>query len=186
MAFDHRSAAATVDFQQHLGHAYVAPEDLDGARVLDPARSEALAAWTASIIPGDEHWPSAREAHAAAYIDATVSRAPATRPLLLNALSNLERAAQAAHGKPFAACDDDERETLLTEFSEVDATGAFEMVLELTFEAYYRDPHVCEVMERRTGFRSELPHTGSPMEPFDETRLERVKSLPAHYRQVPE
>jgi hypothetical protein len=186
MAFDHRNAAATVDFQQHLGHAYVAPEDLDGTRVLDPARSEALAAWTASIIPGDAHWPSARDAHAAAYIDATVGKAPATRPILLNALTNLERAAQAAYEKPFAACDADQREALLGDFSEVDATGAFDMVLELTFEAYYRDPHVCAVMERRTGFRSELPHTGSPMEPFDEARLERVKSLPPRYRQVPE
>jgi hypothetical protein len=189
MAFDHRKGAAPepiLDFRHLLGHAYVAPEEVAGFSVLDPGRREALEAWTAGVIPGDEHWPSARDVDAAAYVDAVVAQASAVRPILLRAIDALERAAEAAHGQGFAACDPEQRETLLGEFAEIDATGGFDLVLELTYEAYYRDPDVCRVMRQRTGFDSALPHLGSPMEPFDEGLLDRVRSLPPHYREVGE
>jgi hypothetical protein len=186
MAFDHRQGAAepALDFRRHLGHAYVAPDEVDGVGVLDADRREALAAWTAGVIPGDEHWPSALDVDAAAYVDAVVARVPQVRPILLRGIDALERAAEAAHGRSFAACGPAQREALLRELAEVDAGGAFDLVLELTFEAYYRDPEVCRVMKVRTGFDSTLPHVGSSMEPFDERLLERVRSLPPRYRSV--
>jgi hypothetical protein len=185
MAFDHRapsSAEAAGDFRRHLGHAYVEAGDVGPFTVLDPPRAAALEAWTARLIPGDEHWPSAADAHAAAYIDAVLARVPAVRPLLLRTLEMLERTAEAAHGTPFAACEEEQQIALLKELSE--AGAGFDLVLELTFEAYYRDPAVNEAIEARTGFRAALPHLGSPMPPFDEARLERVKRLPPRYREV--
>jgi hypothetical protein len=187
MAFDHRAPSALAedgadDFQRHLGHAYIEPGDVGTFTVLDPARQAALKAWTARLIPGDEHWPSAADAGAAAYIDAVLARAPAVRPLLLRTLERLERAAQAAHGTGFAACEEAAQVALLGELAELG--GGFDLVLELTFEAYYRDPGVNRAIEARTGFRTALPHLGSAMAPFDETRLERVKQLPPNYREV--
>jgi hypothetical protein len=189
MAFDHRKASSeaempTVDFRRHLGHAYVEPEEVGTFTVVDPVRRQALEAWTACVVPGDARWPSARDVEAAAYIDAVVARAPQVRPVLLRAIDAVERAAEAAHGQPFAACAAEQQEALLRDFAAVDPTGGFDLVLELTFEAYYRDPRVCAVMKERTGFDSTLPHVGSPMEPFDERLLDRVRTMPARYREV--
>jgi hypothetical protein len=189
MAFDHRKASTeagepVVDWRLHLGHAYVAPSEIGELRILDPKRAETLAAWTAQIVPGDEHWPSARDAGAAAYVDAVVSRAPVVRPILLRAIDALDRAAEAGHGRRFADCPPADQEALLTALAEVDPSGGFDLVLELTFEAYYRDPRVCAVMRERTGFDPALPHLGSAMEPFDEDLLERVRALTPRYRRV--
>jgi hypothetical protein len=185
VAFDHRapsSEAAAGDFRRHLGHAYVPLQDVGEFTVLDAPREAALEAWTARLIPGDEHWPSAADTQAAAYIDAVLARVPAVRPLLLRAIERLERAAEAAHGTDFAACDEDAQIALLHDLAELG--GGFDLVLELTFEAYYRDPAVNRAIEARTGFRTALPHLGSAMKPFDETRLARVKTLPRRYREV--
>lgn len=185
MAFDHRAPSATEDagdFRRHLGHAYVEAGDVGPFTVLDPPRQAALAAWTARLIPGDEHWPSAADTGAAAYIDAVLARVPAVRPLLLRTLQTLEHTAEAAHGTAFAECGEDEQVALLEALSELGA--GFDLVLELTFEAYYRDPAVNRAIEARTGFQAALPHLGSAMPPFDEARLERVKQLPPRYREV--
>jgi Gluconate 2-dehydrogenase subunit 3 len=186
MAFDHRKASAetAVDFRRHLGGAYVPPEEVGEFAVVDTRRRETLEAWTASIVPGDAHWPSARDVGAAAYIDAVVARAPAVRPILLRAIDALDRAAEAAEGQAFGACAGERQEELLREFAAVDPSGAFDLVLELTFEAYYRDRRVCDVMKERTGFDPALPHLGSSMEPFDERLLDRVRTMPARYRGV--
>jgi hypothetical protein len=189
MAFDHRQGALesqpAADFRRHLGHAYVEPETVGAFAILDDARRATLEAWTDRVVPGDEHWPSASAAAAAAYVDAVVARAPLVRPLLLRAIDALERATEAAHGRGFAACAPDEQDALLTALAEADASGAFDLVVELTFEAYYRDPQVCAVMRERTGFDAALPHLGSPMEPFDERLLDRVRALPPRYRETP-
>src|ERR687885_1118304 len=107
MAFDHRKASSaaqtSVDFRRHLGHAYVPPEDVGPFAVVDARRRETLVAWTACIVPGDSHWPSAADIGAAAYVDAVVARAPQVRPVLLRAIDALDRAAEAAHGRAFAA-----------------------------------------------------------------------------------
>ena len=58
----------------------------------------------------------------------------------------------------------------------------FLSVLEMTLEAYYRDPAVEAVVEARTGFRSRLPMVGTPLPPFDPARLDRVRALPPRHR----
>jgi hypothetical protein len=65
-----------------------------------------------------------------------------------------------------------------------DLAGAFAAVLEMTLEAYYRDPAVEAVVRERTGFDSRRTMTGTPPPPFDAARLERVRSLPPRYRRA--
>jgi hypothetical protein len=54
----------------------------------------------------------------------------------------------------------------------------------MTLEAYYRDPAVEAVVRERTGFDSRRTMTGTPMPPFDEARLARVRALAPRYRQA--
>lgn len=188
MAFDRRDPVLNVetreDFRHYLGQVYVHPDHVGAFSVLDGPRQECLEDWTAQLIPGDDHWPSARDVGAAAYVDAVVTRAPQVRSLLLCALSALDSSALDRHDAVFASCDGDEQLALVEELSRDGAGGGFDLVLELTFEAYYRDPLVVSVMKERTGFDATLPHLGSHMEPFDESLLDRVKTLPPHYRTV--
>jgi hypothetical protein len=58
----------------------------------------------------------------------------------------------------------------------------FRSVLAMTLEAYYRDPAVEAVTRERTGFDARRPMTGTPLPPFDPSRLDRVRSLPPRYR----
>jgi hypothetical protein len=188
MAFDRRDPVLNVepreDFRPHLGQVYVHPDDVGAFSVLDGARQECLQDWTAQLIPGDDHWPSARDVDAAAYVDAVVARAPRVRALLLDALAALDRSALERHEAVFASCDRDDQLALVEELSQDGARGGFDLVLELTFEAYYRHPRVVAVMKERTGFDATLPHLGSQMQPFDESLLDRVRALPPHYRTV--
>ncbi len=167
-----------------LSRGYVEQGEPISRSVFDTARRETLQAWIGRLIPGDEHWPSAGELDASSYVDAVVSGTPECRPLALRALAALESGAWERHGCAFGACSDEQKDALLGELSRGAHQTAFTLVLELTYEAYYRHPLVCEVMRERTGFDSRLPHLGSSMDPFDEASLDRVKTLPAHFREV--
>ena len=77
MAFDHSArysaADAAADVNAELGRAYVEPgtENAELA-VLDPARAEVMSAWAATIIPGDEYWPSGADVSVVGYVDRTL------------------------------------------------------------------------------------------------------------------
>jgi hypothetical protein len=61
---------------------------------------------------------------------------------------------------------------------------AFSVILELTYEAYYRHPAVQDVVKERTGFDIHRTVQGAPLEPFPTERLTRVSMLPARYREA--
>jgi gluconate 2-dehydrogenase subunit 3-like protein len=128
--------------------------------------------------------PDAAGVGAAEYIDATVFLVPALRPALLQAIDQLERSAQAELRQPFSECGAADRENLLRQFEAVDGSDAFNMVRDFTYEAYYGHPIVLAALEKETGWSSTSPTQGSDMEPFDESRLERVRKLPPHWRKV--
>ena len=54
----------------------------------------------------------------------------------------------------------------------------------LTYEAYYGHPRVLAALEKETGWSSTSPTRGSAMKPFDASRLERVRNLPARWRKA--
>ena len=183
----HRVAQASrPDYRVVVGHAEVAVGEARGFAVLDAARAATLSAWVETLIPAHGKRPDAAEVGAAEYIDATVSKVAVLRPALLQAVDQLERIAASKAGRAFQECAPDEREHLLRQFEAEDDSDGFNMVRDFTYEAYYGHPRVLAALEVETGWSSASPTKGSPMKPFDATRLARVKSLPPRWRRVEE
>jgi hypothetical protein len=185
MAFDNRAGSpTTTPYESQMGRTYVGYEQTGAITVLDPARAATLGAWVAQIIPGDEHWPSAGDLDTVAYIDAVIAKAPVLRPLILGGIDAATSAARARGAAAFDALAVDDRIAVLRELEAGGAAEAFSVVLELTYEAYYRHPAVQDVVKERTGFDIHRTVQGAPLEPFPTERLTRVSMLPARYREA--
>ena len=181
----HRVAQANrPDYRVVVGHAEVAVGEARGFAVLDAARADTLKAWVATLIPAHGKRPDAAEVGAAEYIDATVGKVAVLRPALLQAIDRLERLAATKAGRTFGDCTPEERERLLRQFEAEDDSDAFNLVRDFTYEAYYGHPRVLAALEAETGWSRTSPTQGSPMAPFDASRLARVKSLPPRWRRV--
>lgn len=190
MAYDRKQGGHSVaqanrpDYRLEVGRAEVPVGQTRGFRVLDPGRAATLTAWVATLIPARSARPAAAGVGAAEYVDATVFLVPSLRPALLQAIDHLERSAQAEIRKPFADCGAADRERLLREFEAVDGSDAFNMVRDFTYEAYYGHPLVLAALEKETGWNASSSTQGSDMDPFDASRLERVRKLPPRWRKV--
>jgi hypothetical protein len=159
------------------GGVYVAPDEVGAPRVLDAAERAVLAAWVDRLVPGDGTWPPAGATPAVGYIDALADRAPAIVRPLRAALAWLAE-------RDLTGLAIDRQVAVLRELEAHPELGpVFRSVLEMTLEAYYRDPAVEEIVRERTGFDARRPMIGTPMAPFDPARLERVRSLPPRYRE---
>ncbi len=172
-------ATATPDrFLAALGSTYAAPaDDRTAAARLDPEVTRVLAALAARLIPGDEHWPSGAEVEAPAHVAAVLERAPQLRDPVLALLAEIgERFAEAAPAEQI--------EALRRLEAHPAHAAAFRAVYEWVCEAYYRHPRVEAAILDRTGFDLRRPLVGTRMAPFDESRLDRVRSLPPRYRTV--
>ena len=179
MAYDRKQGGHSVaqanrpDYRLEVGRAEVPVGEPRGFKVLDPARAATLKAWVATLIPARGARPDAAEVGAAEYVDATVFLVPALRPALLQAIDELERLGFSG-----------DREGVLRQFEAVDASDAFNMVRDFTYEAYYGHPRVLAALEKETGWSSSSPTEGSEMKAFDAAPLERVRKLPAHWRRA--
>jgi hypothetical protein len=191
MAYDRKQGGHQVaqanrpDYRLEVGLAEVPVGAPRSFVVLDPARAASLRAWTATVIPAGPGRPDAGAVGAAEYIDATVALVPALRPALLHALERIDAIAQSKAHKVFAECGSDERERLLREFQVDDDADAFQMISDFTYEAYYGHPDVIAALGPATGWHATSPLSGTPLPPFDEKKLARVKSLPRRFREVP-
>ena len=158
------------------GGVYVAPEELGEPLVLDAAERALVGAWADRLVPGDGTWPPATATPVVGYIDALMDRAPAIAPAVRSALGWLA-------GRGFLGLAAEEQVEALRALEADPALGrVFLSVLEMTLEAYYRDPAVEAVVEARTGFSSRRPMVGTPLAPFDPARLDRVRALPPRHR----
>ena len=188
MAYDRQQGGHEVaqanrpDYRLDIGRAEVPVGEARDFSVLDPARAATLKAWVATLIPASGSRPDAAGVGAAEYIDATVFMVAALRPVLLQALDQLEVIATIKARRRFTECTAAERELLLRELEASDRSDAFSMVHDFTYEAYYGHPKVLAALEADTGWSSTSPTRGSSMTPFDPTRLDRVRSLPRHWR----
>jgi len=172
------------DYRLEVGRAEVPVGEPRGFSVLDERRAHTLTAWVGALIPAAGSRPDAAEVGAAEYIDATVLKVPALRPALLQALDRLEVLAATKARKAFSECAADEKERLLRELEVEDATDAFNMVRDFTYEAYYGHPRVLAALQADAKWSSTSPTQGSRMAPFDESRLGRVRSLPPRWRKA--
>jgi gluconate 2-dehydrogenase subunit 3-like protein len=190
LAYDRKQGGHSVaqanrpDYRLEVGRAEVPVGQSRGFRVLDPARAATLTAWVATLIPARSARPAAAGVGAAEYVDATVFLVPSLRPALLQAIDNIESAAQAQLHKPFSECGVQECERLLREFEAVDSSDAFNMVRDFTYEAYYGHPLVLAALEKETGWSSTSATQGSEMQSFDAAQLERVRKLPPRWRKA--
>lgn len=190
MAYDRKQGGHQVaqanrpDYRLEVGRAEVPVGEARGFSVLDARRAGTLRTWVATLIPAAGSRPDAAEVGAAEYIDATVLKVPALRPALLQALDRLEVLATTKASKAFGECTGDERERLLCELEADDATDAFNMVRDFTYEAYYGHPRVLSALDSDTKWSATSPTQGSRMAPFDASRLERVRSLPPRWRKT--
>jgi hypothetical protein len=166
-------------WQADPGGVHVAPEEVGEPLVLDERARGILKAWVDRLMPGDEHWPPASATPAVGYIDAMIARGrPAAREAVLAAIAWLAETGFEARDAPGRT------EVLRTMEASPEWGGVFASVLEMTLEAYYRDPAVEAVVRDRTGFDARRPTTGTPMAPFDPSRLDRVRALPPRFREA--
>jgi hypothetical protein len=188
LAYDRKQAGHHVaqadrpDYRLLIGHAEVAVGAPREFTVLDLRRAATLKAWVATLIQAAGQRPDAASIGAAEYVDATVSLVPALRPVLLAAIDQVELNASAKAGKAFTECTLEERELLLRDLELSDESDAFNMVRDFTYEAYYGHPRVLAALEEETGWSSTSPTSGTSMEPFDSSSLERVRSLAPRWR----
>jgi hypothetical protein len=158
------------------GGVYVAPQEVGEPRVLDADERALLGAWADRLVPGDGIWPPATATPVVGYIDALMDRAPAIAPAVRSALGWLAE-------RGFGGLAPEDQVAALRELEADPTLGpVFLSVLEMTLEAYYRDPAVEAVVEARTGFSSRRPMVGTSLAPFDPARLDRVRALPPRHR----
>ena len=172
------------DYRFEVAHAEVPVGVPRTFKVLDPQRAASLRGWVECLVPARRGRPSAAEVGAAEYIDATVHSASGLRETLLRAIDRLQALAGDAGGGGFATADLGERTRAVHALELEDRSGAFDMVRDFTYEAYYAHPVVLAALQRDLGWDAVAPTRGGGMEAFDESLLQRVKSLPARYKEV--
>jgi hypothetical protein len=192
MAYDRRKEEyevthpdrSRIDYRLEIGRVHVSIGVQREFAVLDPERAAILRAWVDTLIPASGERPAAGEVGAAEYIDATVFLTPRLRGVLLEGIDTVARLAVQRFGRELTGCSEAERTDVLRAFEASDHLDAFPMVRDLTYEAYYAHPRVLDALERETGWRYEVAFSGSRLEPFDETLLARMRSVPPRYRKV--
>jgi hypothetical protein len=179
-----RPSRTRIDYRQEIGRAHVPIGVEREFAVLDPDRAEALRAWVSALIPARGDRPAASEIGAAEYIDATVFLTPRLRGVLLDVIDTVDQLSQKLAERRFVEATPLEQTEVLRAFEESDSLDAFPMVRDLTYEAYYAHPRVLDVLERETGWRYEVAISGGELEPFDESLLARIRTLPPRWRKA--
>ena len=169
----------TAVFLGALGSTYADPAaDADAAGRLDPGLRRSITAIAARLIPGDDHWPSAAVVNPAGHVAAILELAPELRDGVIAVVD--------ATGDGFVSAPPARQDAALRTIEADPALApSFRALYEWVCEAYYRHPAVAVVTRERTGFDLQRPLIGTPMAPFDESRLDRVRALPPRYREVP-
>jgi hypothetical protein len=173
-----------VPYSREFGRTYVAPAEVERYLILDDHEVGTLAAWATCLVPGGGEWPSAADVDAPMYVDNCAARSPLLRSMLLRGLAAVRAQAWKEHRLEFAECSASDQHAILRKLESGRDSALFELILELTYEGYYRAEPVLGVVARRTGFRVRGPLDGTELEPFDERLLARVRGLSRRYREV--
>lgn len=184
MAFDHREGSADNPYAPVMGKTFVEIGERV-VHVLDDAQTRTLTSWVARLIPGDSTWPSAGELDTVDYIQSVLNKAPELTPVVTAALHALDDHAGATLDARFDELNHADQVNLLADLEGRLAPEAFSIILELTYEAYYRAPRVQEVARSRTGFDIANTVIGKAMDPFPMSALDEMMQRPDRYRSVP-
>ena len=79
-----------------------------------------------------------------------------------------------------------EQQTACLSSIESTQPDAFEAVLRACYAAYYTDPRIRQILEKKTGYEARPPQPdGYHLPPFDESLLEPVRARGPIWRKVP-
>jgi hypothetical protein len=150
---------------------------------LATSERRALFAAADAIIPAVGRMPAATAVGAGRYIDRIAGTDDRLAGLLSEGARAMDTQSLAAHAVPFEMLGGEERVVLLTHIEKTDVpAGFFPALRDLVYEAYYTQPRVMKLLGYN--FRSGRRRT-APIEPFDEQRVQRVRSMAPLYRRVP-
>jgi hypothetical protein len=192
MAYDRRRETAAgggaiprhADYRRELGPVFVPAGAPKRFTLLDAERARILRGWVDCLIPESATFPAAGAVLAAEYVDANVFRAPALRATLLGAIGSVDARCREHHGVGFADAEPGIRDITLQWFESIDTSGAFAMIRDLTYEAYYADPTVLARLDAETGWRADVAYSGGEMEDSIAIFEHRLPSLEPRWRKV--
>ena len=147
----------------------------------EAAEHALLSTFADEIIPAADGMPAASEIGVARYIERVAGEDAGIAAPLREALAAIAHRAAEASAETFDLLPAPARVALL-QAMEKDDPDRFRTARDLVYEAYYTNPLVW----KRLGYDFiEGNASGSPLEPFEEALLQRVRSLPRLYRVVP-
>ncbi|MFT4726454.1 MAG: hypothetical protein ACI9UN_000949 [Granulosicoccus sp.] len=128
------------------------------------------------LLPGDEkHWPSAASVDLADRVGEFIRQSDDGEQVL----SSVFKLTQPAFSTLSRALQIECLQAL-----ESNESKLFDRLLIATYNMYYTDPTVRQVIERVTGYEARPPQPkGYPLEPFDETLLNKVRQRNPFWRQ---
>lgn len=163
-----------------LSQLYSCAPDEKSTKVLSSATQKILKAAMDEIIPADDSMPSASEVGGLNYLIKLLEQFPDQAKKLSLGLNNLNDSCAKSFGKDFAGVTSNKRISMLQE-SEKNDPAFFNQLRDYTYESYYLSPQVWKLI----GYE---PHptlsSGPLMEPFDEKLLDRVRMLPAIFKDI--
>lgn len=130
-----------------------------------------------TLLPGDGvDWPAAGSAGMAARVTELARGVPGALDALTAILDALP--------DDFGTLTRTRREGVLRRI-EAGRADQFDAVVTASYNAYYTDPAVRDVIERLTGYQNRPPQPlGYELEPFDESLLDAVKARGPIWRPV--
>lgn len=150
------------------------------AAPLASAERRRLRAAVDTIIPAEAPMPSASAAGAVPHVERLASRDPAFATVLTGGLAALEAHVRASFRRAFADATAAQRSEAMAAVEKADAAfvGAFR---DAVYEAYYSNPEIW----KRIGYRFRSgPRRTAVLEPFDESRVARVRAMGRLYREA--
>ena len=157
-----------------VGSSNLVPLSRAGRALLDAAAE--------TLIPASDGMPSASNVNVGDHLERLGEREPAVRDSLERALSRLEGFSRALLPTPFVQQDPDSRVATLRAFERA-APWELKALWQLVCEAYYVNPRVLALMGHELALTNQF---GIQMTPFDPRLLDRVRRMPARYREVPD
>jgi len=136
--------------------------------------ADRLAALLETLLPGSADWPAASELDLASTVNRRVGMAEGHD----QAIARLLAALPAEFGDASA----DAREEVLREH---EGTNDFGVALLVAYDAYYVHERVLGLLEQRCGYVTRPPQPeGFTLEPFDESRLARIREREPFWRKA--
>jgi len=149
---------------------------------LDSSERRTLGAAADAIIPTDGRMPAPTTAGVLRYIERIAGGDATVADLLHEGLRAIEARATASDASSFHLLSAEQQAEVLEHLERINVpAGFFPALRDLVYEAYYTQPRVMKLLHYN--FRGGRRRT-TPIEPFDERRIEQMRKVAPFYRRV--